>query len=141
MAQNFHVGVPIRNSFGSRPAQCQCECSAPRSQAQAKPKFNEFEKRLRRAILADRKNNGITVGRSSLPCGRGPRRTSAAPIHANTPRDRERARAFMPEATLLGVLARTNPDAAVRVAAAMTERRALAVKAANYEPALPGTPQ
>jgi len=53
-------------------------------------------------------------------------------------RDRERAAAFMPESTLLTHLARTDPKAAVAVASAITERRALAAKAMNYETATAG---
>src|SRR5690606_27096749 len=68
----------------------------------------------------------------------GTTRLIPRPAPYTSERDRERAAAFMPESTLIAHLARTNTQAAAAVAAAITERRALAAKAMNYETATAG---
>lgn len=161
--KTFHVSTPIRHSFA-------CGGSSELDRAfdgWANAIITMHKRDPEAAMLAVGATAQALIANKSTrpPAGRAPRAAAALPRGGAAPakgagngfrtsaskdsgtrsyssaRDRERAAAMMPESALLGVLARTNPVAAVAVASAMVDRRALAVKAANYKPALPGTPQ
>lgn len=103
--------------------------------------------------LAERKNAntetlvGLSSGRarsrttnSDMRRSSGTTRLIPRPAPYASARDRERAATFAPEMALIAHLARTDTKAAVAVASAITERRALTAKAMNYETAMAARP-
>jgi len=103
------------------------------------------------ARLAERKNAntetlvGLSSDRARSRTTNSDMRRSSGTTHLvprpapyASERDKQRAAAFMPESSLIAHLARTDPKAAVAVASAITERRALTAKAMNYETATAG---